>query len=269
MTGRIATLNALSDVWAMGARPVAALAIASVPFGPEREQERVLTELLAGTLTELEQANCSLVGGHTIEGPRTTFGLSLVADQQRTATKKSDLKPDQLLVLTKPLGSGALLAAHMEAKCPAAAMKSLERTMLQSNQSAAASAIDMGASALTDVTGFGLVGHLLEMLNASNVSATIDLSRLPLIHGFESAVAQGITSTLAPTNRQNETFIQASEAAASTAAYDALFDPQTNGGILYAIDAADFSPAEGHAVIGATIATGSGSPHIRLATLPN
>ena len=263
LAGRIAALNALSDVWTMGARPVAALAIAILPFGPERAQEQVLTELMAGSVQELDAAGATLVGGHTIEGPRTSFGFTIVADQHRHPTTKADARADQLLVLTKPLGSGVLLAAHMQSKCTAGSMKALERTLLQSNQPAAESALSAGASALTDVTGFGLAGHLLEMLTASQLSAELELASIPLIFGVDELLSEGIESTLAPANRHVEVAIDVAPAHHASSPYLALFDPQTNGGILYSIDASRFVPVAGHHVIGRTTLPGEDGPRIR------
>ncbi len=252
LAGRIAALNALSDVWAMRARPVAALAIAVLPFGSERAQEQVLTELLAGSLRELKAAGATLVGGHTIEGPRTSFGFTIVADQAAPATTKGGMEPGQLLVLTKPLGSGALLAAHMQAKCPAGAMKELERTMLVSNESAANVAAESGVIAMTDVTGFGLAGHLLEMLQASNMDAELSLASVPLIFGVEEILEQGLASSLAPANQHVATSIEVATSLRNTARYQALFDPQTNGGLLYSIDASRFLETDGQIIIGRT-----------------
>jgi selenide,water dikinase len=253
LAGRIAALNALSDVWAMGARPVAALAIVVLPFGAEQAQEHVLIDLLAGGVRELRQAGASLVGGHTIEGPRTCFGFNVVADQQREPVTKSNLRAEQLLVLTKPLGSGVLLAAHMQARCSAGSMKVLERAMLTSNQPAAETALASGASAITDVTGFGLAGHLWEMLTASNISAELQLSRLPLLFGATELFRDGVVSTLATANRQIADSIDAPREVLNDARYQALFDPQTNGGMLYAIDQDRFDSPVGHHVVGRTL----------------
>ena len=262
LVGRIAALNAMSDVWAMGARPVAALAMAELPFGDASAQEQALVDLLAGGLRELEAAGARLVGGHTIEGPRTSIGFTIIAEQQRPITAKSALRLDLLLVLTKPIGSGVLLAAHMQAACPAAAMKQLERTLLTGNERAAQIAHDFHAPAITDITGFGLAGHLLEMLTAAGVSAELQLADVPLLAEAEQLIRTGFASTLAPANKHVEARITCDEQTRNSPRYEALFDPQTNGGLLYAVQPTRLLATEGHQVIGRTMVAGADGPRL-------
>lgn len=248
VVGRVAALNALSDAFALGAAPLAALAIATLPLGPPRAQEQLLYELLAGGLHELKQAGATLVGGHTIEGPTTTIGFALLADTgSQPPQLKSGLRPGDLLVLTKPLGIGILLAAQMQARCRAAWMDALLRMLLASNQSAAEIARQFDVGGMTDITGFGLAGHLLEMLRASQVAANLQLEALPLLPGVAELTAEGIESTLAPANRSAESEIENRRASDThgtqesnrrlAAAYSVLFDPQTSGGLLLGIRA--------------------------------
>jgi selenide,water dikinase len=235
LVGRVAALNAMSDVYALGGRPTAALAMATVPVGPERQQEQLLFELLSGGLHEFRQAGATLAGGHTIEGEQLTVGYTLLADSGlRGPRLKSGLRPGDKLVLTKPLGSGILLAAHMRAACQAPWMQSLIAAMLASNRAAAELVEEFDVGGMTDVTGFGLAGHLLEMLRASGVAVNINLSSLPLLPGVAELVAEGVESTLAPANRAAEADIDRDRAAVSAASpsYAALFDPQTSGGLL-------------------------------------
>lgn len=251
LVGRVAALNALSDVFALGAQPLAAMAIASIPAGDSRQQEQLLYELLAGGLDELRQAGATLIGGHTIEAEQLTIGYSLLADAGTARPRlKSGLRPGDLLILTKPLGTGILLAAHMRAQCKAAWMETLVRSLLQSNQPAAEVAHEFDLAAVTDVTGFGLAGHLLEMLSASNVAAELDLNNVPLLPGVAELLQEGVESTLAPANRAAESEIEyrgghkshartdaatCPNCAAAAAAYAALFDPQTSGGLLLGV----------------------------------
>jgi selenide, water dikinase len=247
LVGRVAALNSLSDVFALGAMPLAAMAMATVPVGPERAQEQLLYELLAGGLREFRQAGATLIGGHTIEGPTTTIGFSLLADAgDDTPRLKSGLRRGDQLVLTKPLGSGILLAAQMQARLRARWMDELLPTLLASNQPAAEIARQFDVSGMTDVTGFGFAGHLLEMLRASNLAAEICLADVPLLAGVAELAAEGVESTLAPANRGVESEIEnrrpAETHAAKThaagrlaAAYSALFDPQTSGGLLFGV----------------------------------
>lgn len=236
LVGRVAALNAASDLFAMGAKPVAALALATIPVGPPRKQEQLLYELLAGGLHEFRRMGATLVGGHTIEGPQVTIGYSMIADAGSQATlTKGGLRQGDLLVLTKPLGSGVLLAAHMQAACQAEWMDALVPVLLASNQEAADAARQSGVTGLTDITGFGLAGHMLEMLRASNVAAEIDLGALPLLPGAEQLVGEGWQSTLAPANRAAESDIDAPMNVQKSARYALLFDPQTSGGLLIGV----------------------------------
>jgi selenide,water dikinase len=241
LVGRVAALNAMSDVFALGGRPIAALAMVTIPPGAPRQQEQLLYELLAGGLHELRAAGATLAGGHTIEGDQLTIGFTLLGDTGATGARlKSGLRIGDKLLLTKPLGSGILLAAHMRAACRAAWMESLSAAMLTSNERAARLAAPFDIGGMTDVTGFGLAGHLLEMLHASQLSADIDLTALPLLPGVAELVSQGIESTLAPANRAAETQIEwacgANERGSSVGprhpAFVAIFDPQTSGGLL-------------------------------------
>jgi selenide,water dikinase len=237
IVGRLAALNAASDAFAIGAKPVASLAIATIPFGSPRRQEQVLYETLAGSLEEFRKMDCSLVGGHTIEGPMLTVGFTVLADQgeKNDLLTKGRLREGDLLLLTKPLGSGILLAGHMQALCQGAWMSDLLNTMLLSNQLAMEAVNSLEISAVTDVTGFGFAGHLLEMLRASKMSAKLELAKVPILAGTEYLLNQGIESTLAPANKDVEMFVRASEGDRTQPQYKALFDPQTCGGILMGV----------------------------------
>lgn len=236
LVGRVAALNALSDLFAKGARPSIAMAHAMVPEGPVHQQEQLLFELLAGSLAELRRVGVPIVGGHTLVGEQTVLGFTLLGEHPalENARLKSNLQPDDLLVLTKPLGSGILLAAHRQARCPGADFATLLDCLLTSNQGAAEVADAFKLRAATDVTGFGLLGHMLEMLRSSGVAATIDLSAVPLLPSVETLLLSGFESSLAPAN-----FAAASGThqpqEPSSGAYRALFDPQTSGGLLIAV----------------------------------
>lgn len=240
IVGRIAALNAASDVFAIGAQPIAALALATIPLGSPRQQEELLYELLAGSMREFRQMETSLVGGHTIEGPTLTLGFTVLADQGARAPRtKRRIRLGDQLVLTKPLGSGILLAGHMQALCRAEWMEELLETMLLSNQHAASLLDRIEILGLTDITGFGLAGHLLEMLKPAQLTAKLDLASIPLLSGTADLLARGIESTLAPANRDSEVAIQIAEKSRSHPAYAAFFDPQTCGGLLMGVTESD------------------------------
>lgn len=233
VVGRIAALNAASDAFAIGATPWAALAIVTLPFGRPRQQEDLLFQLLSGSLAEFRAMGATIVGGHTIEGPTLTVGFTVIAAQNRPPRTKRGLEPGDQLVLTKPLGTGVLLAAHMQARCRAGWYVPLLSSMLTSNGAAVACVDAVAVSALTDVTGFGLAGHLLEMLRASDVSADLDLDHIPLLPGADRLFDEGLESTLAPSNRDAEADLTLLDPRqANDARCQALFDPQTSGGLL-------------------------------------
>lgn len=236
LSGRIAALNSASDVFALGAQPIAALALATLPVGKPRQQEQLLYEMLAGSLYEFRKMGATLVGGHTIEGPQITIGFTMLADQGSSKPRtKASLRPGDHLVLTKPLGTGVLLVAHMNAECRAEWMTPLLDSMLLSNQPAAALVDEFDIAGLTDITGFGLAGHLLEMLSASDLVCDLTLEQLPLLAGVAELSARGVESTLAPANRAAEVEIRVSEPQRRSERYQILFDPQTSGGLVLGV----------------------------------
>lgn len=236
LVGRMAALNALSDLYAKDARPRAALAMAAVPHGHPRQQEQFLRELLDGALHEFREVPLPIVGGHTIVSAEPMIGFTILGEASSGKhLRKADLQPGDQLVLTKPLGTGVLLAGQMQVRTRADWLYEAFEWMLQSNREAAELARAVDAHAVTDVTGFGLAGHLLEMVDASRCSASIRLDALPVYRGVLPLIEQGVESTLAPGNRQAACRIRCSDDVAATARYDLLFDPQTSGGLLISV----------------------------------
>ena len=237
LVGRIAALNSLSDLWATGGRPTGALATVQLPVGSPQQQSELLAHLLAGSLTEFNAVNVELLGGHTIEGAELSIGFTVVGSLDgQQPLQKAGLRPGDLLVLTKPLGTGTLLAGIPQAHTRANWVDQLQSVMLTSNRRAAEIARSIGASAVTDITGFGLAGHLFEMLDASRVSAELSLQNIPLIDGFAELAAAGIESTLAPANQEIADRITVeNNAITKLPQWAALFDPQTSGGLLLAV----------------------------------
>jgi selenide,water dikinase len=231
--GKVAANHALGDIFAMGAEPQSALAIATVPYGLESKVEADLGALLAGANEVLREADCALVGGHTSEGAELALGFALTGLVARgAALRKGGLVAGDVLILTKPLGTGALLAADMRGKAKARWVMAAIAHMIQSSRKAAAILRRHGARASTDVTGFGLIGHLVEMLRASGMDATLDLDRIPLLPGARESVAQGIFSSLQPQNMRLRRAVSNPETAVRHPVYPLLFDPQTAGGLL-------------------------------------
>src|SRR5262245_7247114 len=234
--GKIAANHALGDIYAMGAEPQTALAIATVPYGIESKVEADLTQMMAGANSILRTAHCALVGGHTSEGAELSLGFAVNGLLDRDAAlRKSGLRPGDSLILTKPIGTGALLAAHMRGKAKARWVMAAIAQMLQSNMAAAQILRAHRANAATDITGFGLLGHLVEMIKASDVDASLHLLRVPLLEGLTQSMAAGIFSSLQPQNVRLRRAISNLETAATHPLYPILFDPQTAGGLLASI----------------------------------
>jgi selenide,water dikinase len=234
--GQIAANHALGDIYAMGGEPQSALAIATVPFGLESKVESDLTAMLVGANEILREAHCALVGGHTSEGAELSLGFAVNGLVSRSAAlRKGGMHHGDALILTKPVGTGTLLAADMRGKTRARWVMAAYAHMIQSNRRAAEVLREHGVHAATDVTGFGLIGHLLEMVRASNVDVTIAIERIPLLEGACETIEMGIFSSLQPQNARLRRAIRDLEAAAGHPLYPFLFDPQTAGGLLAAV----------------------------------
>jgi selenide, water dikinase len=240
--GRIAANHALGDIFAMGAEPQSALAIATVPYGRERVVEATLYELMAGALSCLEATGAVLAGGHSSEGAELAFGLAVngLIEPERV-WRKGGLRPGDALVLGKPIGTGTLFAAHMRQRAKGRWIDAALESMAQSSQAAAACLRRHGATACTDVTGFGLLGHLLEMTRAAGVDARLRLGDVPLLDGAADTVAAGILSSLQPQNLRLRRAVRDVEQVKRDARYPLLFDPQTAGGLLAGVPAENAS----------------------------
>jgi selenide,water dikinase len=234
--GKIAANHALGDVYAMGGEPQTALAIATVPYGLESKVEADLSAMMAGANEVLRDARCALVGGHTSEGAELALGFAVNGlVPAAAALRKGGLEPGDGLILTKPLGTGTLLAADMRGKAKARWVMAAIAHMVQSNRKAAEILRRHGVHAATDVTGFGLLGHLIEMVRASEVDATLAIERVPLLEGARDTVALGIFSSLQPQNVRLRRAIGDLAAVSRHPLYPLLFDPQTAGGLLAAV----------------------------------
>ena len=237
--GRIAAHHCLSDLYAMGATPHTALAIVTLPLAAPRKMQDDLSQMMRGANDVFVVADTVLVGGHTSEGAELSLGFAIngYIDASRLL-RKGGAKNGDLLVLCKPLGNGILLAGHMRGATRARWLEAALACMTQSNALAAELLRAHGAAALTDITGFGLAGHLLEMLRAGGVGARLSLAALPALDGAASLAAAGIASSLAPENRKVMTAIDATAAARDHGHFALCFDPQTSGGLLGALPAA-------------------------------
>ncbi len=236
--GQISTNHCLSDIFAMGATPQSALALVTVPYGTETKVEETLFQVLSGAMKVLCAADSPLIGGHTTEGTELAFGLTcngLATSQQ--LLKKSGMKPGDVLILTKALGTGVLFAADMRAVTKGRWVDNAVSSMLLSNQQAVAAFVAHGVTACTDVTGFGLLGHLLEMVQASGVAVQLEMEAIRVLEGVVEMLQLGIFSSLQAQNLKASRGISNLSEVESCAKFPILFDPQTSGGLLASVPA--------------------------------
>jgi selenide,water dikinase len=272
--GRIAANHALGDIYAMGAKPDTALAIATLPPARPALVEHDLFHMLRGALDVIEPAGAALVGGHSAEGAELALGFAVTGRGPLSGKllRKSGLRPGDRLILTKPLGTGVILAADGRGLAPAKAVEDAIAAMLQSSAPAAACLLAHGAAACTDVTGFGLLGHLTEMLRASDMDAVLDPDEIPVLDGAPTLLAQGIMSSLHADNLAALAVLDA--AGQSHPLAPLLIDPQTAGGLLAGVrvdraqrclDALRRLGCRA-ALIGHVEAAGGGEPRVHLET---
>jgi selenide,water dikinase len=235
LVGRVAAVNAVSDVLAKGATPRHALALVTLPEEPDARAEETLYQTLAGVRAALDPLGVTLVGGHTTVGPELFVGLSITGEAPDGVIALAGARPGDRLLLTKPLGTGVLLAADMQGRAAGAWVAEAHRSMLRDNAAAARVATELGATACTDISGFGFAGHLAELLRASGVGARVDLEALPALPGALELLGQGLRSTFHEQNAEGRRGIVGG---CATPAFELLFDPQTSGGLLMTVPAA-------------------------------
>ncbi len=236
--GQIAANHALSDIFAMGAESQSAMAIATIPYGIESQVEDQLYQTMSGALSVLNASNTALVGGHSSEGEELSFGLSVTGLANREQVmRKSGMLAGDVLILSKALGTGTLFAADMRLKAKGRWIDAALKSMLLSNQAAGFCMHSHGATACTDVTGFGLLGHLVEMTRSSGKSVKLNLSSLPIMDGALEMIETGIFSSLQEQNVRLRRAIKDPGELAGHKHFPLLFDPQTSGGLLAAIPA--------------------------------
>lgn len=228
---RIAAIHAMGDIWGMGAAPQAAVAQVILPRMSSALQARTLSEIMTSAAEVFGAAGADVVGGHTSLGAELTLGFAVTGLAAQEPIGLAGAQPGDALILTKPIGTGVILAAEMQRAAPGAAVAAALATM-QLPQGAAAARLANVARAMTDVTGFGLAGHLLEMLTASRAAANLDLAAIPLLPGALALSEAGHASTLLPANRAA---VAPFVAAPADPRVDLLFDPQTGGGLLAAV----------------------------------
>ncbi len=232
--GQIAAANALSDVYAMGGRPITAMNIVCFPY--KTLGNEILLEILKGGADKVHEADALLVGGHTIQDKEPKYGLSVAGliDPAQIWTK-AGMQPSDLLILTKPLGMGILTTAQKADLLSAAQLEEAVFWMSMLNRGAAEAARELGINAATDITGFGLLGHAYEMVRESSVGIKFFLERLPVLDGVRQLAEAGIVPGGARVNKQYLESHVAGQEALDEIWMDILCDPQTSGGLLLAV----------------------------------
>ncbi|MEJ7617623.1 MAG: selenide, water dikinase SelD [Pyrinomonadaceae bacterium] len=232
--GRIAALNSINDVWAMGGTPLTALAITCFPkTGVDFD---ILKEIMRGGLQVLTEHGVALLGGHSVADPQIMFGYAVTGtiDPQKILTN-SGARPGDALLLTKPLGTGVISTGIKLGRASAEAMQASLHTMLLPGRDAAQAMRDFGVRSATDVTGFSLLGHTWEMARASKVTIEIEADSVPLISGALDLAAEGLLTSGDKTNRRYTQGQVAMAESIKPALANLFYDPQTAGGILIAI----------------------------------
>jgi selenide, water dikinase len=231
--GRIAAINSLSDIYAMGARPVSAVSVAAFP--DTRLPLAVLTEILRGLIAGAAAVGVPVVGGHTVKSPEPLFGLAVtgIAHPDRLVTK-GGARAGDVLVLTKPLGIGVLTTALKNERLAPEGVARVTELMLMPNDRAAAIMVRHGVHAATDITGFGLLGHLLEMARGAGLSAELHWPAIPILDEARTLAEAGVFPGGARNNLK--ACLEQTRIDPALAEWQSLLlaDPQTSGGLLIA-----------------------------------
>lgn len=231
--GAIAAANALSDVYAMGGRPLTALSIAAFP---EKDfPAEWAAAIVRGGYAKLREAGCVLLGGHSVRDPEIKFGYAVTGlVNERHLLTNAGARAGQVLVLTKPLGTGVIATALKAGQAPPAAVEVATRSMATLNRAAAEAAVRAGATAATDITGFGLAGHASRVARESGVTLELYAADLPLLPGALELAVRFQPGGLKANRREFEPLV-AYQGEPSEALRALVFDPQTSGGLLLAV----------------------------------
>jgi len=269
--GLIAAANSLSDVYAMGGRPLTALSVIGFPVRVLPDE--IMREILRGGLDKMAEAGVAVIGGHSINDPQVKAGFAVtgVINPKQIASN-AGARPGDRLVLTKPIGTGILGFAAQIGREPAGSMEAAARSMAALNKRAAELMAEFGAHACTDVTGFGLMGHLAALASASKVDVEILWDDVPLLPGVLQCAADGILPGAIERNRDSSAAALAATDGVEPAMLDILFDAQTSGGLLIAVPESSAGPFVARlrnegvseaAVIGQIVGEGAGRIVVR------
>lgn len=229
--GQITAANALSDIYAMGATPKTALNIVAFPI--EDMDKKILKDILQGGISKVEEAGAVLAGGHSVKDDELKYGLSVtgIVHPDKLIGNKG-AKPGDLLILTKALGTGIVATALKRKLAPEDQVDAMVESMAQLNKLASEAAVDHQVHAMTDVTGYGVVGHLLEMLRASDVQAQIFTDKLPILPGTMDWISKGVVPGGLKTNYKYYKPSLEISSGVEDAYVSVVVDAQTSGGLL-------------------------------------
>jgi selenium donor protein len=232
--GQIAAANSVSDIYAMGGRPITALSIIGFPV--DDLDGSIMEQMLQGAMAKLAEAECSLIGGHSINDAEIKMGFAVTGWMAPHAAVRRDAAlPGDVLVLTKPLGTGMVSFAAQLGRATPEALDEAAKWMTQLNRDAAELMMKYGAHACTDVTGFGLAGHLVEMVRRSGVNAEIDLSQLPILSFARVCLENEILSGAVDRNQEYAMAWVEVRDESNAKNIPLIYDPQTSGGLLISL----------------------------------
>lgn len=232
--GQIAAANALSDVYAMGGKPLTAMNILCYPL--KSLDKDILVEILKGGADKVNEAGATVVGGHTLQDNEIKYGLSVtgIIHPGKIVTN-AGARPGDVLVLTKPLGTGLIISAIKNNKVFEGDEQLVTRSMCQLNKIASETMLEVGVSSCTDITGFGLMGHAYEMAEASKVTLSFFAGRIPIFEGCERYVRMGLIPGVSKLSKKYLKDAIAIDSKVREELVDVLFDAQTSGGLLISI----------------------------------
>ena len=232
--GQIAASNSVSDIYAMGGSPLTALSIIGFPI--ETMSHRIMNQILRGGVDKMKEAGVSIVGGHSIKDNEVKFGFAVTGTiHPEKIITNNKAQPGDILVLTKPIGTGVIGFASQIGKASAESLNTISRSMTELNKIPAEIMVDMGVKTATDVTGFGLMGHLSEIVAQSKVTIEIFADQVPVFEGVFKKIRQGMISGAIERNKEFASQYVTTSSGVREERETVLYDPQTSGGLLIAI----------------------------------
>jgi selenide,water dikinase len=233
--GQIAAANSLSDIYAMGGKPLTALSIIGFPI--ETLSYKLMNKMLRGGIDKMKEAGVMVIGGHSIKDNEIKFGFAVTGEiNPKKIITNDKAKPDDVLVLTKPIGTGIVGFASQIDKASPSTLQTVSRSMVELNRAASDVMIEMGVTTATDITGFGLAGHLSEIVVQSGVTAEIYFDLIPVFDGVLALVKKGVISGGIERNREYASQFVVARDGINEEMQAVFYDPQTSGGLLISLN---------------------------------